>query len=162
MSNIKEGNKTTIRNQIYSHFSSELDMFSPKCEHLPLRFTQNTLQLCPHCCKNHCSGEKEGYSSIKRRQEDGLGFLFKWTFNAACSLVAALLSIDEVTLFFFCLCCSCSEDRGHQEEAAAVHRAVQVAPQLAEPLLCVHDSGVSSAREPGQRSHANYGKNKCF
>lgn len=52
-----------------------------------------------------------------------------------------------------CLCCSRPEDRGHQEEAAAVHRAVQVAPKLAESLVRLRPTSVRRPHQPGQRSH---------
>lgn len=44
---------------------------------------------------------------------------------------------------------SCPEDCRHKEEAAAVHRALQVAPQLPEPLLRLLRAGVRRAHQPG-------------
>lgn len=51
-----------------------------------------------------------------------------------------------------CVCCSCPEDRSHQEEAAVVHRAVQVAAQLAESLICLHHTSIGRPHQPGQSS----------
>lgn len=56
---------------------------------------------------------------------------------------------------WFRVCSSRPEDRGHQEEAAAVHRAVQVAPQLAEPLVRLRHAGLSRPDQPGQRSNTH-------
>lgn len=44
---------------------------------------------------------------------------------------------------------SCPEDCGHKEEAAAVHRALQVAAQLPKPLVCLFRTGVRRAHKPG-------------
>lgn len=44
---------------------------------------------------------------------------------------------------------SCPEDRGHEEEAAALHRALQVAPQLPQPLVRLLLTGVRCAHQPG-------------
>lgn len=53
-----------------------------------------------------------------------------------------------------CVLCVISrpEDRGHQEEAAAVHRAVQVAPQLAESLVRLRHASGSCPHQPGQNT----------
>lgn len=56
-------------------------------------------------------------------------------------------------LFSFCLLCSRPEDCGHQEEAAAVHRTLQVFTQFPESLVCLHHPGLCRPRQPGQRSH---------
>lgn len=44
---------------------------------------------------------------------------------------------------------SCPEDCGHEEEAAAVHRALQVAAQLPQPLIRLFGTGVRCAHKPG-------------
>lgn len=44
---------------------------------------------------------------------------------------------------------SCPEDCCHKEEAAAVHRPLQILTQLSKPLLCVFCPGVSRAHQPG-------------
>lgn len=49
---------------------------------------------------------------------------------------------------------SCSEDCCHAEEAAAVHRPLQVLTQLSKPLLCVFCPGVSRAHQPGRKGSA--------
>lgn len=50
----------------------------------------------------------------------------------------------------FCLpSTSCPEDCGHKEEAAAVHRALQVAAQLPQPLVRLFGTGVRRAHKPG-------------
>lgn len=50
---------------------------------------------------------------------------------------------------FVSLPTSCPEDCCHEEEAATVHRALQVAPQLPEPLLRLLRAGVRRAHQPG-------------
>lgn len=61
----------------------------------------------------------------------------------------------------FCLLpTSCPEDRGHEEEAAAVHRALQVAAQLPQPLVRLFRTGVRRAHKPGTwggKAHQNQG-----
>lgn len=52
-------------------------------------------------------------------------------------------------LSFVSLSTSCSEDCCHKEEAAAVHRALQVAPQLSQPLVRLLRPGVCRAHQPG-------------
>lgn len=47
------------------------------------------------------------------------------------------------------LACSCPEDCRHEEEAAAVHRSLQVPPQLAQPLVSLLRTGVCRAHQPG-------------
>lgn len=49
-----------------------------------------------------------------------------------------------------CLCCSGSENCGDTEEAAAVHRPLQVPPQLSQPLICLFPACVSRAHQPGE------------
>lgn len=44
---------------------------------------------------------------------------------------------------------SCPEDCCHEEEAAAVHRSLQVPPQLAQPLVRLLRTGVRCAHQPG-------------
>ena len=44
---------------------------------------------------------------------------------------------------------SCPEDCCHEEEAAAVHRSLQVPPQLAQPLVRLLRTGVRRAHQPG-------------
>lgn len=61
---------------------------------------------------------------------------------------------------WFCVCSSRPEDRGHQKEAAAVHRAMQVTPQLAEPLICLCHASLSRPDQPGQTSNTH--KACCF
>lgn len=41
------------------------------------------------------------------------------------------------------------EDCSHQEEAAAVHRPLQIPAQLSQPLLGLLSTGVSRAHKPG-------------
>lgn len=53
------------------------------------------------------------------------------------------------SLSVFCLCCSGPEDRGHQEEAAALHRTLQVPPQLPEPYVCLCCACLGRPRQPG-------------
>lgn len=64
-------------------------------------------------------------------------------------------SVDDVdlTCVLWFVCFSRPEDRGHQEEAAAVHRAVQVAAQLAESLVRLRHASVGRPHQPGQRSN---------
>lgn len=50
---------------------------------------------------------------------------------------------------FVSLSTSCPEDCRHKEEAAAVHRTLQVAAQLSKPLVCVFRAGVCCAHKPG-------------
>lgn len=77
------------------------------------------------------------YSSVKRVQ------------------VHVLFSCVDVSLtcVLWFVCCSRPEDRGHQEEAAVVHRAVQVASQLAESLVRLRHAGVGRPHQPGQKSN---------
>lgn len=49
---------------------------------------------------------------------------------------------------------SCPEDCCHEEEAAAVHRPLQVLTQLSKPLLGVLRPGVSRAHQPGTKGGA--------
>lgn len=46
------------------------------------------------------------------------------------------------------------EDCRHEEEAAAVHRPLQVLTQLTKPLLCVFCPGVSRTHQPGTKGGA--------
>lgn len=46
---------------------------------------------------------------------------------------------------------SCSEGGCHEEEAAAVHRPLQVLTQLSKPLLCVFCPSVRGTHQPGMR-----------
>jgi hypothetical protein len=44
---------------------------------------------------------------------------------------------------------SCPEDRCHKEEAAAIHRPLQVLTQLSKPLVCVFCPSVRGTHQPG-------------
>lgn len=75
-----------------------------------------------------------------------------------CSHLTGCWTSLSVSVYFglICVCfvcCSCPEDRGHQEETAVVHRALQVTPQLPESLVCLRHTSVSRPHQPGQRSH---------
>lgn len=77
-----------------------------------------------------------------------------------CSHLTGCWTSLSVSVYFglICVCfvcCSCPEDRGHQEETAVVHRALQVTPQLPESLVCLRHTSVSRPHQPGQRSHSH-------
>lgn len=64
------------------------------------------------------------------------------------------LSTSLTLLCLVSVSTSCPEDCCHEEEAAAVHRPLQVLTQLSKPLLCVFCPGVSRAHQPGMKGGA--------